>query len=82
MPPKTIGPRRAIAIEIILFLAYAFFSASWMVGSVVTNDMIQEFGVGRVPSSVNNAISAAKIVGNFVAAWILVKLGPKLRPSF
>ena len=80
MPPKTIGPRRAIAIEIILFLAYAFFSASWMVGSVVTNDMIQEFGVGHVPSSVNNAISAAKIVGNFVAAWILVKLGRR-RPS-
>ena len=25
----------------------------------------------------NNAISAAKILGNFVAAWILVKLGPK-----
>ena len=49
MPPKTIGPRRAIAIEIILFLAYAFFSASWMVGSVVTNDMIQEFGVGMCP---------------------------------
>ena len=82
MPPKTIGPRRAIAIEIILFLAYAFFSASWMVGSVVTNDMIQEFGVGHVPSSVNNAISAAKIVGNFVAAWILVKLGPKKTVAF
>ena len=82
MPPKTIGPRRAIAIEIILFLSYAFFSASWMVGSVVTNDMIQEFGVGHVPSSVNNAISAAKIVGNFVAAWILVKLGPKKTVAF
>lgn len=77
MPPKVIGPKRSISIEIILFLAYAFFSASWMVGSIVTTDMAQEFGVNTIPSSVNNAISAAKILGNFVAAWILVKLGPK-----
>ena len=77
MPPKTIGVRRALAIELILFLAYACFSASWMVGSIVTPDMVQEFGLKAIPSSVNNAISAAKILGNFVAAWILVKLGPK-----
>lgn len=77
MPPKVISPRRALAIEILLFLAYCFFSASWMVGSVVTTDMAAEFGVVKIPSSVNNAISMAKILGNFVAAWILVKLGPK-----
>ncbi len=77
MPPKVIGPKRAIAMELLLFLAYAFFSASWMVGSIITTDMAQEFGVYTIPSSVNNAISAAKILGNFVAAWILLKLGPK-----
>lgn len=77
MSPKVIGPKRAIAIELLLFLAYCFFSASWMVGSIITPDMIREFGVTNIPSSVNNAISAAKILGNFVAAWILVKLGPK-----
>lgn len=77
MPLKVIGPRRSISIELLLFLAYSFFSASWMVGSIITPDMAQEFGVYTIPSSVNNAISAAKILGNFVAAWILVKLGPK-----
>ncbi len=77
MPPKVIGPKRAISIELLLFLAYSFFSASWMVGSIITPDMAQEFGVYTVPSSVNNAISAAKILGNFIAAWILLKLGPK-----
>ena len=77
VPPKVIGPKRAISIELLLFLAYSFFSASWMVGSIITPDMAQEFGVYTVPSSVNNAISAAKILGNFVAAWILLKLGPK-----
>ena len=77
MPPKVISHRRAVAIEALLFLAYCFFSASWMVGSIVTTDMCHEFGLSSLPSSVNNAISAAKILGNFVAAWILIKLGPK-----
>lgn len=77
MPPKVISPRRAVAIEALLFLAYCFFSASWMVGSIVTTDMCHDFGLSSLPSSVNNAISAAKILGNFVAAWILIKLGPK-----
>ena len=72
MPPKVIGPKRALSIELLLFFAYCFFSASWMVGSIVTTDMAQEFGVYTIPSSVNNAISAAKILGNFVAAWILL----------
>lgn len=77
MPPKVITPQRAIGTELVLFLAYAFFSASWMVGSIITPDMAAEFGISSLPSSVNNAISAAKIVGNFVAAWILMKMGPK-----
>lgn len=82
VPPKVISPRRALVIECLLFLAYAFFSASWMVGSIVTTDMCQEFGLTALPSSVNNAISLAKILGNFVAAWILLKLGPKKTVAF
>ena len=54
MPPKVIGPKRALSIELLLFFAYCFFSASWMVGSIVTTDMAQEFGVYTIPSSVNN----------------------------
>ena len=82
MEPKVISPRRGLAIEILLFLAYSFFSASWMVGSIITPDMVAEFGGTDIPSSVNNAISLAKIVGNFIAAWILVKLGPKKTVAF
>lgn len=78
MLPKVISHKRSLAIEWLLFLAYSFFSASWMVGSIVTPDMASEFGVHVIPASVNNAISLAKILGNFVAAWILVKLGPKM----
>lgn len=77
MQTKTISARRAVGIECLLFLAYSFFCASWMVGSLVTTDMVRDFGLTALPSSVNNAISLAKILGNFVAAWILLKLGPK-----
>ena len=64
-------------MEIILFCAYCCFSASWMVGSILTTEMAQDFGIAHLPASVNNAISAAKIVGNFVAAWIIIKFNPK-----
>ena len=45
MPPKVIGPKRALSIELLLFFAYCFFSASWMVGSIVTTDMAQELSL-------------------------------------
>ena len=61
MPPKTIGPRRAIAIEIILFLAYAFFSASWMVGSVAISSM--------------NRCSPAKPFENISAKFASLRMG-------
>ena len=76
MPPKVIGPKRALSIELLLFFAYCFFSASWMVGSIVTTDMAQEFGVYTIPSSVNNAISAAKILGNFCRRLDSSEAGP------
>lgn len=82
MSHVVIGPRRAVVMELLLFFAYACFSASWMVGSLLTNDMVREFGWTALPASVNNAISAAKILGNFVAAWILMKLGPKGTVTF
>ena len=40
MPQKVITPQRSLAIELILFLAYSFFSASWMVGSIITRPQL------------------------------------------
>lgn len=48
MPQKVITPQRSLAIELILFLAYSFFSASWMVGSIITPDMTAEFGIAHL----------------------------------
>ena len=49
VPPKVISPRRALVIECLLFLAYAFFSASWMVGSIVTTDMCRSLVLPLFP---------------------------------
>ena len=77
MPPKVIGPKRALSIELLLFFAYCFFQC--LLDGWVHRHNGYGPGIRRVyhSSSVNNAISAAKILGNFVAAWILLKLGPK-----
>lgn len=72
-----ITKERLILLEIVMFLTYAFFSASWLAGSTLTKMVVKEFGLNGVPASINNAISIAKIIGNFLAAWFLMKLGPK-----
>ena len=70
---------RAYLIEAILFLTYAFFAVNWIAGSTLTGDIATYFGVdsGASSSFVSNAVTIAKIIGNFLAAYILTKLMPK-----
>ncbi|WP_454055301.1 MFS transporter [Clostridium sp. Marseille-Q7071] len=68
---------RAYAIEAIIFLSYMFFSVSWLAGSKVTPEIMKAFNLDSLPSAVTNAITISKIIGNLVAAWFLMKLGPK-----
>lgn len=70
---------RAYLIEAILFLTYAFFAVNWIAGSTLTTQIAETFGVdsGASSSFVSNAVTIAKIIGNFLAAYILTKLYPK-----
>jgi len=68
---------RAYAIEAIIFLAYMFFSVSWLAGSKVTPEIMKAFNLDSLPAAVTNAITISKIIGNLVAAGLLMKLGPK-----
>lgn len=70
---------RAYTIEAILFLTYAFFAVNWIAGSTLTSQIAETFGVdsGASSSFVSNAVTIAKIIGNFLAAYILNKLLPK-----
>jgi predicted MFS family arabinose efflux permease len=73
------GSKRAYLIEAILFFTYAFFAVNWIAGSTLTPDIAAYFGVdsGASASFVSNAVTIAKIIGNFSAAAILNKLMPK-----
>ena len=70
---------RAYMIEAILFFTYAFFAVNWIAGSTLTAQIAAFFGVdsGASSSFVSNAVTIAKIIGNFMAAYILSKLLPK-----
>lgn len=71
--------KRSYVIEAILFFTYAFFAVNWIAGSTLTPDIAEYFGVdsGASASFVSNAVTIAKIIGNFSAAAILNKLYPK-----
>lgn len=79
MKSKATSTFYAYTIEAILFLTYSFFAVNWIAGSTLTAQIAQTFGVdsGASSSFVSNAVTIAKIIGNFMAAYILTKLLPK-----
>ncbi|TVX92734.1 MFS transporter [Paenibacillus agilis] len=70
---------RAYLIEMIMFLTYALFAVSWVAGSTLTPQIMESFDIKTFANAslINNAITVAKIVGNLMAAWVLIKLKPK-----
>lgn len=70
---------RAIVIETIMFFTYAFFAVSWIAGSTLTPQIMEYFQLETFASAtlISNAVTIAKIIGNFLAAGILAKLYPK-----
>lgn len=71
-------------IEGVIFLTYALFAMSWVSGAMMTKDIMLHYGVEDMTSAtwITNAITIAKIVGNLLAAWVLIKLGPKKAFTF
>lgn len=79
MEEKKISSARAGLIECIMFFTYAFFAVNWIAGSTLTAQIMKYFNLESFVSAtfISNAITIAKIVGNFLAAAILTKLFPK-----
>ncbi|GMG87928.1 MFS transporter [Biformimicrobium ophioploci] len=67
-------------IEILMFVSYALFAASWVSGAIVTPEIQAEFGEAGLANATwgSNAITIAKIIGNLAAAAILMKLGTRI----
>lgn len=70
---------KAIIIELVMFFTYAFFAVTWIAGSTLTPQIMEHFQLKSFASAtfISNAITLAKIIGNFLAAGILTKLFPK-----
>lgn len=66
-------------IETLIFLTYALFAFSWVAGSFMTKDIMTFYGVTSYVGATwaTNAITLAKIIGNLLAAWLLVRVGIK-----
>nr|WP_155129916.1 MFS transporter [Pseudovibrio flavus]MTI17440.1 MFS transporter [Pseudovibrio flavus] len=66
-------------IGFIVWLTYALFGASWIASTMMTMNILDTYNVeGYAAASwITNAITISKIIGNLMAAWFLVKLGPK-----
>lgn len=75
---------KAYVIESIMFLSYAFFAVSWIAGTTLTPQIMTYFNLETFASAtfISNAITIAKIIGNLMAAWILLKLKPKWAIAF
>lgn len=70
---------RAHIIEAIMFLSYAFFAVNWIAGTTLTPQIMEHFQLTSFSSAtmISNAITLAKIIGNLMAASLLIKLYPK-----
>ncbi len=70
---------RKYLIEFVIFMTYALFAMSWVAGSMMTKDIMSFCDVEGMATAtwMTSAITIAKIVGNLLAASVLVKLGPK-----
>ncbi|KRK40061.1 MFS transporter [Loigolactobacillus bifermentans] len=72
---------RGLLMLVILWLAYVMFAMNWVAGSTLSPQIIHTF-FGQpmspvVTQLVNYTITAARVVANFLAAFVLIKLGPK-----
>jgi MFS transporter, CP family, cyanate transporter len=66
-------------IEALLFVSYVLFAMCWVTGSAFIPNIMKALDIHDLAagSNITNAVSAAKIVGTFVAAGILARLQVK-----
>jgi MFS family permease len=71
--------QRRYRIEGLAFFSYVFFAFSWVSGSFMMPDIMAAFGIEKISDATwaTNAVSIAKIIGNFLAASILMIFGMK-----
>lgn len=83
---KTVSRKTGILMFFTLFAAYVTFAASWVGGSNLGPQIIQTYFEGEVSpvisQVVNYTITIARVIANFLAAFVLIKLGIKHAAQF
>lgn len=66
-------------VETIVFLSYTLFAMAWVGGTASMSQIMLAMEVNSLAdaSFISGAVTIAKIVGTFTAAWLAVKLGIK-----
>jgi len=66
-------------VETIVFFSYVLFAMAWVGGTASMQSIMLSLDVHSLASAsfISGAVTLAKIVGTFIAAWIAIKLGIK-----
>ncbi len=66
-------------VEVLVFISYVLFAMAWVGGAASMAQIMASLNIESLASAsfISGAVTIAKIVGTFIAAWIAVKLGVK-----
>jgi len=66
-------------VESVVFISYTLFAMAWVGGTASMNQIMASMHIDSLASAsfISGAVTLAKIVGTFAAAWLALKLGVK-----
>jgi len=66
-------------VETIVFISYTLFAMAWVGGTASMSQIMASMHIDSLASAsfISGAVTIAKIVGTFIAAWLAIKLGVK-----
>ncbi len=67
-------------VECLVFFSYVLFAMAWVGGTASMNQIMESMQIDSLASAsfISGAVTLAKIVGTFGAAWLSVKYGVKM----
>ncbi len=66
-------------VALLVFASYTLFAMAWVGGTASMNQIMAAMNIDSLASAsfISGAVTLAKIVGTFIAAWLALKLGIK-----
>lgn len=66
-------------VAILVFISYTLFAMAWVGGTASMGQIMASMQIDSLASAsfISGAVTLAKIVGTFIAAWLAVKVGVK-----